>query len=277
MMRTLFVAFAIFALAFAAAGCAPAKTGTPSPEPGAETPSPDEPISSDQPTPTPAEEQPAPAGGGYEYGEAPVDSFDIVFLESFPLQVNVIVTGNLPDGCTEIDEVTSKREGDTFVVRLTTRRPVDQMCTEALVPYEEVVSLDVYGLPAGTYTVDVNGMTGMFTLETDNVLPDEPSAGEFIYALAQVTDIEIFEPTGPGATRVIIRGYLPDACTDIHSFDERLEGSTIHVTVETSRPADAICAQMIEEFEVTYELTRVPGPGTYIVNVNGVEAQFTVQ
>ena len=277
MMRMLFVALAIFALAFAVAGCAPTETRTPAPEPGAETPSPDEPVSSDQPTPTPAEEQPAPAEGEYEYGEAPIDSFDIVFLESFPLQVHVIVTGNLPDGCTKIDEVTSERKGDTFVVRLTTRRPVDQMCTEALVPYEEVVSLDVYGLPAGTYTVDVNGMTGAFTLETDNVLPEEPSAAEVTYSLAQVTDIEVFESAGPGATQVIIRGYLPDACTDIHSFNERLEGSTIHVTVETSRPADAICAQMIEEFEVAYELTRVPGPGTYTVNVNGVEAQFTVR
>ncbi|HZJ35859.1 MAG TPA: hypothetical protein VFD29_04465, partial [Gillisia sp.] len=37
-------------------------------------------------------------------GLAPVDEIDILILESFPVQINVIARGNLPDPCTEISE-----------------------------------------------------------------------------------------------------------------------------------------------------------------------------
>ena len=43
--------------------------------------------------------------------------------------------------------------------------------TAALVPYEETISLDVYGLLAGTYTVDVNSVRDTFTLDVDNKPP----------------------------------------------------------------------------------------------------------
>jgi inhibitor of cysteine peptidase len=46
------------------------------------------------------------------------------------------------------------------------------MCTQALVPFEESIDLDVRGLPAGTYTVDVHGETATFTLDVDNVLEE---------------------------------------------------------------------------------------------------------
>ena len=38
-------------------------------------------------------------------GLALVDEIDILILESFPVQINVIARGNLPDPCTEISEV----------------------------------------------------------------------------------------------------------------------------------------------------------------------------
>ena len=45
------------------------------------------------------------------------------------------------------------------------------MCIEALVPYEQAVPLEVAGLPAGVYTVTVNGISDTFELAVDNVLP----------------------------------------------------------------------------------------------------------
>ena len=42
-----------------------------------------------------------------------------------------------------------------------------------IAPFEETIPLEVYGLSAGTYTVDVNGVQGSFVLEIDNIfLPD---------------------------------------------------------------------------------------------------------
>jgi len=43
-------------------------------------------------------------------------------------------------------------------------------CTEAIVPFQEVISLDVYGLKAGIYKVYVNGVKGTFELATDNII-----------------------------------------------------------------------------------------------------------
>jgi len=129
-----------------------------------------------RPTEAPPEAPPAAQtpSGGTIHGEAIVDEIDILILESFPVQISVVARGNLPDGCTEIDEIIRQREEQTFNVTITTVRPADAMCTEALVPFEETFSLDVYGLPAGVYRVDVNGITGTFELAVDNVPQTDP-------------------------------------------------------------------------------------------------------
>jgi len=110
--------------------------------------------------------------GGVIKGEAVVESVDAQILESFPVQVHAVVRGTLGDGCTTLDEVTTTREGNTFLIRLTTERPADAVCTQAVVPFEEVVPLDVVGLPAGQYTVDANGVTTTFELAIDNILSE---------------------------------------------------------------------------------------------------------
>ncbi|MEZ4517594.1 MAG: hypothetical protein R3C44_12465 [Chloroflexota bacterium] len=106
-------------------------------------------------------------------GQATVDSIEILILESFPVQVHVIARGNLPDGCTTIDQVISQQDDSVFRVAVTTFRQPDAICTEALVPFEETIPLDVAGLPAGTYQVVVNGVQDSFTLDVDNALPED--------------------------------------------------------------------------------------------------------
>jgi len=119
--------------------------------------------------------EPTPAGEvEYVEKEARVETVDVVILESFPVQARAIVRGNHSDGCTEIARFEESREGNTYRIRLYSRRPVDRECTEALVPYEESIGLDVRDMPAGEYLVDVNGISASFTLEIDNSLPQEP-------------------------------------------------------------------------------------------------------
>jgi len=110
--------------------------------------------------------------GDYIYGTAVVQSTEILVFESFPVQIHVLAKGYLPDGCTGIDRVEAKRDGNNFTVTITTKRPKDMMCTQAIVPYEEKVPLDVYGLKAGTYDVNVNTVTDSFELTTDNIIED---------------------------------------------------------------------------------------------------------
>ena len=126
----------------------------------------------DLPPMPPEEETNLPDDGEYLYGTAVVEEIEILILESFPVQVNVIAKGYLPDGCTEIGDITKVRDGNTFTVTVETIRPADAMCTQAIVPYEEVISLDVRDLKAGTYTVVVNSVSDSFELAMDNSIAD---------------------------------------------------------------------------------------------------------
>ena len=114
-------------------------------------------------------------GGGVIHGEAEVDEVTLMIMESFPVQVSAVAKGNLRDGCTEIDEIHTSFDEDsrTFEVEITTVRDAEAVCTQALVPFEERVELDVRGIPAGTYTVDVNGVRETFTLDVDNEIPED--------------------------------------------------------------------------------------------------------
>jgi inhibitor of cysteine peptidase len=116
--------------------------------------------------------QPAPIVDDYELGsDAYVEALDILIMESFPAQVNVLVSGYLPDGCVELHEIAVERQQSTFILTLTSRRPTGEIaCTEALVPFEETVPLDVYGLEAGTYMVVAQDVAEIFTLDVDNIL-----------------------------------------------------------------------------------------------------------
>ncbi len=120
------------------------------------------------PSPTPAS---TPGEDTMIIGTADVEGIDILMLESFPVQVHVAAFGNLPDGCTRIGEITQAQVGNEFRVNIATVRPEHALCPLALVPFEQTVVLDVLGLPAGTYVVDVNGVTGSFELAVDNA-PD---------------------------------------------------------------------------------------------------------
>jgi inhibitor of cysteine peptidase len=102
-------------------------------------------------------------------GLATVEEIDILTLESFPVQIFVIASGYLPDPCTEIYQISQEREGNAFFITIETYRSPG-FCIQVLAPFEEVIPLKVYGLPAGTYTVEVNGVQGTFDLEIDNIL-----------------------------------------------------------------------------------------------------------
>ncbi len=132
------------------------------------------PVPTTEPTPTSNRPNPEPTGtlgqGGVnnQPGSAMIDSVEVLILESLPVQVTVNVKGNMPDACTTVDEVTTNREGNTFNIQITTKRPAELMCAQVLTPFEQNIPLDVKGLQKGTYTVNVNGVTETFELAEDN-------------------------------------------------------------------------------------------------------------
>jgi len=112
----------------------------------------------------------------YTSGVANVESIEILTLESFPVQIQVIAEGYLPDGCTEIDEIKTETEGNTFNINITTKRPKEAICTQAIESFTETIPLEVRSLSAGNYIVNVNGVNGSFELAVDNTLDELPDS-----------------------------------------------------------------------------------------------------
>jgi len=113
----------------------------------------------------------------YISGLADVENVDLLVMESFPVQVSVVVSGRFPDGCTKISN--SEQESldqDKIGLNIYTVRPADIECDQQPIPFEQNFPLDVIGLPAGTYTVVVNGVTGTFELTIDNVAATGPES-----------------------------------------------------------------------------------------------------
>lgn len=143
--------------------------------------------------------------------EATVNSINISILESFPVQVHVNATGFLGDGCTTLADITTIQEGNTFFITIHKQRPADAICTQQLTTFDENIALDVYGLPAGTYTVNVNGVTDSFTLDMDNSidLPDD-EGGEDTPIGLELSQEDVAELIRLTLERALVAQEIPD-------------------------------------------------------------------
>lgn len=101
------------------------------------------------------------------------NNVELIVKESLPAQVFLKVKGSFPDPCGKIDRINHRLKDNRFEVIITIGRTVSDLavCAAVVTPFETVVPLPVYSLPAGTYTYIVNGkMTGSFELKSDNNL-----------------------------------------------------------------------------------------------------------
>jgi len=224
-----------------------------------------------------------PVDDGYIYGEeAIVDSVEILLMETFPVEASAIVSGNLPDGCTDLYEIDVAREDQEFNLTVVTRRDPEGVCTMALEPFEETVDLDIEGLDAGTYTVIAQDQQAEFTLDVDNVLEDDPivdnddmliGSDAFIEGLA----LEVME-TDPVQVRAQLMGNLPDGCTKIHEIRSSRDENTFTIEVITETPAgDVACTMALVPFEESHDLEVEGLPaGEYTVQVDDLSQSFTL-
>jgi inhibitor of cysteine peptidase len=108
--------------------------------------------------------------------ELTVESIDLQILESFPVQVNALVRGQLPDACSFIESANQEHEGQLFHITFTFARRPDARCAPQPTPFEHLVFLDVLGMLAGIFAVEAHDVQASFEMVVDNVLPpvDEP-------------------------------------------------------------------------------------------------------
>ncbi len=98
-------------------------------------------------------------------GEAIVEAVEVRILESDPVQVQAVVSGQLPDACAFVKTVDVTVEGDIFYISMTVARQPNMRCAPMLTPFEQVVPLDTAGLAAGNYTVQAGAAIATFVLQ----------------------------------------------------------------------------------------------------------------
>jgi hypothetical protein len=108
---------------------------------------------------------------------AGVDSVVVELTESFPVEAQVVASGNHPDACTTLDSPMVTRDGFIYAITLPSLRPEGANCASVLTPFSDVIPLNVLGLEAGIYRVLVNGIETSFEIPIDNKLNFEFDKG----------------------------------------------------------------------------------------------------
>ncbi|MGD2159458.1 MAG: hypothetical protein PVG32_21455 [Anaerolineales bacterium] len=128
------------------------------------TPQPDEPVGSEEKTPPEGRYAPQPGDKELKRGEVFIDGSEVLLLESFPVQVQLRVVGNLPTPCNELRAVVSEPDDQSRIeVEIYSVRDPDMICTQVLEPFEANISIGDF--TEGEYTIWVNGeQAGKFSL-----------------------------------------------------------------------------------------------------------------
>lgn len=114
------------------------------PEGGSETPLPSNPY------------QPLESDAALQRGEVFIDTTDLLILESYPVQINLVLQGNLPTPCHELRIVANQPDEDNrILVEVYSVVDPEQVCIQMLQSFEATYSLGSF--PSGNYTVLVNG------------------------------------------------------------------------------------------------------------------------
>lgn len=230
-------------------------------------------------------EQPAPvesydsASGGYQ--PITVDQVEVEVGVGLPIPVHVIVSGNLPDPCSQVEHTEIKQDGSNFIITLFATPdvggPAVDGCIKDAVPFKMGIPLNVVDLPAGPYSVTVNGSRADFKLDTANSTSSLPTAdAPFAKDDIKVDSVNIDIGVGsPPPIHAIVSANLPNACAQLGEVRVHHEGTTFFVRLLAYAPAQTECNPETLPFRLEVPLNIIDLPeGPYEVNVNGVSASF---
>ena len=217
---------------------------------------------------------------GEAYGQtALVESLEIRTIVTTPPQARVIVSGYLPDSCTELYRIVAERADQDFVLVLTTRWPTGEIvCSEVLVPFTEVIDLDLVDLDPGTYAVIAQNEEVEFIWKIDKSIfqpikkVDDRNRGNAVVQALMVDVMESF----PVQVSVTVEGYLPDGCTTIDEISSSRQDQIFTINLSASRPSgNVVCTMAIVPFRERIDLD-VQGllAGEYIVRYAGFSETF---
>lgn len=123
--------------------------------------------------------------GNSGVSKIPVDSIELVKVEGFPVGAYLRVTAwGWPCGIEGRARILQRQVGAHFDVTISAPVLVSDetyACPAVVQRVRMTVPLQVYGLAAGAYTYDVNGVTGGFSLAADNRYPEDCDSSQVAY------------------------------------------------------------------------------------------------
>ena len=235
-------------------------------------------VSSSGEQPTPIESyDPAPAG----YQPITVEQVEVEVGVGSPIPVHVIVSGWLPDPCSQVEYTEIKQDGSNFIITLNATPdeggPAVDGCIKDPMFFKMGLPLNVVDLPAGSYTVTVNGSRADFKLDTANSTSSVRTAdAPFNKSDIQVDAVNVDIGRGsPLPIHAIVSANLPNACAQLGEVRVHRDGTTFLVRLVAYTPAQTDCNPNTLPIRVEVPLNIAFAPeGPYEVNVNGATASF---
>ena len=98
---------------------------------------------------------------------APVESVELLVMESFPPQYSLVVVSGLPNGCASFAGYRLERSGNTIKIEMVNWKPADPqvVCTEIYRTVETRISLGSDFESGRTYTLLVNDVAESFVAQ----------------------------------------------------------------------------------------------------------------
>ena len=233
-------------------------------------------TSGQQPTPVESHD---PTSAGYQ--PITVDQVEVEIGVGSPIPVHVIVSGWMPDPCSQVEHTEIKQDGSNFIITLLATPdiggPAVDGCIRDPMYFKMGIPLNVVDLPAGSYSVTVNGSRADFKLDTGNSTSSLRTADmPFDKADIHVDSVNVDIGRGsPLPIHAIISANLPNACAQLGEVRVHRDETIFFVQLLAYVPAQTDCNPDTLPMRVEVPLNIAFAPeGPYEVNVNGVTASF---
>ncbi|MFN8374969.1 MAG: hypothetical protein U0694_19100 [Anaerolineae bacterium] len=232
---------------------------------------------SEVPVPPPMTPTPTPITEPTFQADYTIESVDALILESYPMQLQLQVTGYQPSGCDYPPIVEQSISDTTITVHIYSNIPLAAICPAMLVPYEATIRIDgsftggLYTLNVNTFTTQVNFGGSGPTLPTPTPF-GVPTGANLIVE----TVLPVVQSAAPAPVTLSITGYTEDACDLPIMRSITRDGSTFTITLSREIPPNVRCAAGPVPFSIETGLGELLMEGEYTVIVNGVSASFMV-
>lgn len=186
------------------------------------------------------------------------------------------IRGYYPGGCQL--PVRERYEFDGDLLKLEIYRPdVNDLvpCPRMLLNFRTQIVIDAEGLRPGEYGYIFNDgegedAEGFFIVSAD---PEgRERGGNPVPHLIETVE-GVIMTSQPPQVNLFVSGYIPDGCGAATRIDVEQEGNQINVEIYRLLPAGVACPMIVVDYQETIPLGTLE-PGTYTINVNGVEIEL---